>query len=225
MDEILKVLYLVGLAAGGLLRRPHFRRLRRRGADVITDSRAPEHMTPVEKLLVVVGVVGILVIPLIYVFAPWLDSADYHLPAWVGVVGAALFAGGLWLQWRARADLGHNLTPTAVARDGQSLVTCGAYRYIRHPIYAGHWLRVIAQALLLHNWIAGFAGVVLILPMYVYRVRREERNLLERFGEEYRSYMERTGRVVPLVWRQLKTRERKRCGCANETIRKMRRRP
>jgi protein-S-isoprenylcysteine O-methyltransferase Ste14 len=203
-DTIFKVLYLVGLAAGWLLRKPHFRRLRRQGVTVISDFRAPEYMTPVEKLLAILGFIGILVIPVIYIFAPWLDFADYHLPTWVGAVGAATFAAGLWLQWRGRADLGHNLRPTAiptgVTNEGQPLVTDGAYRYIRHPVYAGHWLRAIAQALLLHNWIAGLAGLVLILPMYLYRVWREEQNMLERFGEEYRLYMDRTGRVIPRLW-------------------------
>jgi protein-S-isoprenylcysteine O-methyltransferase Ste14 len=117
----------------------------------------------------------------------------------------AIFAAGLWLQWRARADLGDNLRPTAiptgVTNEGQSLVTDGAYRYVRHPIYAGFWLQAIAQALLLHNWIAGLAGLVLILPMYLYRVRREEQDLLKRFGREYRLYMDRTGRVIPTLWR------------------------
>jgi protein-S-isoprenylcysteine O-methyltransferase Ste14 len=117
------------------------------------------------------------------------------------VVGVGIFAAGLWLQWRGRADLGRNLTPTAVIKQGQSLVTDGAYRYIRHPIYTGHGLRAIAQALLLQNWIAGLSGLVLLFPMYLYRVRREEQNLLEHFGAEYRLYMSRTGRIIPLFWR------------------------
>ena len=198
-DGTFKVLYLLGLVAGVLLPMPHFRRLR--GQGVTTGVRATERMTPVEKLLAILGFMGIVVIPVMYVFALWLDFAAYRLPSWAGAVGVATFAAGLWLQWRGRADLGYNLTPTAVTREGQSLVTDGAYRYIRHPIYAGHWLRAIAQPLLLHNWIGGLAGLVLLFPMYVYRVRREEQNMLARFGKEYRSYMDRTGRVVPVLWR------------------------
>lgn len=34
-------------------------------------------------------------------------------------------------------------------------------------------------------------------PLYVLRMPREERMMLHRFGEEYRVYMDRTGRVVP----------------------------
>jgi protein-S-isoprenylcysteine O-methyltransferase Ste14 len=197
IDSIFKALYLLGLVAGWWLRKPHFRRLRRQGVSVIPDSRASEYMTPVEKLLGLFFLMGIIVIPIVYVFTPWLDFANYRLPTWVGVVGAAIFATGLWLQWKARVDLGSNLTPTGMTTEGHSLVTDGAYRYIRNPIYAGFWLQAIAQALLLHNWIAGLAGLVLILPIYKYRLRREEQDLLARFGTEYRLYKDRTGRVIP----------------------------
>jgi protein-S-isoprenylcysteine O-methyltransferase Ste14 len=64
-------------------------------------------------------------------------------------------------------------------------------------MYASMWLWGTAQALLLQNWIAGWAGLVLFVPMYVLRVPREERMMLEQFGEAYREYRNRTGRVVP----------------------------
>jgi len=64
-------------------------------------------------------------------------------------------------------------------------------------MYASIWLWGIAQALVLQNWIAGWASLVLFLPMYVLRVPREEQLMLEQFGEAYRMYMNQTGRVIP----------------------------
>jgi protein-S-isoprenylcysteine O-methyltransferase Ste14 len=64
-------------------------------------------------------------------------------------------------------------------------------------MYASMWLWGMAQTLLLQNWIAGWAGLVLFLPMYVLRVPREEQMMVEQFGETYREYINRTGRVVP----------------------------
>src|SRR5215204_5393163 len=63
-------------------------------------------------------------------------------------------------------------------------------------MYASIWLWGIAQTLLLQNWIAGWASIVLFVPMYVLRVSREEQ-MIEQFGEAYRAYMNRTGRVGP----------------------------
>ena len=73
----------------------------------------------------------------------------------------------------------------------------GVYARIRHPIYAGAWLWALAHVLLLHNWIAGWSSLITFAILYVVRVPREERMMLERFGDAYRSYIERTGRVLP----------------------------
>ena len=82
-------------------------------------------------------------------------------------------------------------------REEHSLVTKGVYKYIRHPMYAAHLLWAIAQVLLLQNWIAGPAFMVTSVPLYLFRVPVEERMMLDRFGEEYRLYMNGTGRVIP----------------------------
>jgi len=131
----------------------------------------------------------------------WPNFADYELPAWTGWAGAVIFAVVLWLLWRSHADLGRNWSPTVEITQGQTLVTQGVYRTIRHPIYTAVWLWGIAQALLLHNWIVGLAGLVSFLPVYLVRVPREEQMMLDHFGEEYRSYMGRTGRVIPRLGR------------------------
>jgi protein-S-isoprenylcysteine O-methyltransferase Ste14 len=64
-------------------------------------------------------------------------------------------------------------------------------------MYASEWVWGIAQALLLQNWIAGWAGLALFMPLHVARVPREEQMMVERFGEAYREYINRTGGIVP----------------------------
>jgi protein-S-isoprenylcysteine O-methyltransferase Ste14 len=46
------------------------------------------------------------------------------------------------------------------------------------------------------NWFF-FATGLLLFVVLVIRTRVEEENLVARFGESYRSYMERTGRFLP----------------------------
>ena len=83
--------------------------------------------------------------------------------------------------------------------ENHELVTEGIYRTVRHPMYSAFWLWAIAQALLLPNWIAGFAGLAGFAVLYFGRVAREERMMLETFGDSYRAYMARTGRVFPSI--------------------------
>jgi len=167
-----------------------------------TQSRIAEgHVTRLDLLLSALPGLGMFVLPLIYVLTSWLDFADYHLPTWGGWIGVALFALALWLLWRSHADLARNWSPKLELMEGHVLVTNGVFRHIRHPMYAAHWLWGIAQVFLLQNWIAGFSMVVCLIPMYVYRVRVEEQMMLQHFGEEYRSYMDRTGRLIPRLRR------------------------
>jgi protein-S-isoprenylcysteine O-methyltransferase Ste14 len=112
------------------------------------------------------------------------------------LVGIIILAMAVWLFWRSHADLGRNWSPSLELREGHELVTEGVYRLVRHPMYASMWLWGVAQALLLQNWIAGWVSLVMFMPLYLLRVPREERMMLDEFGEEYRAYMDRTGRVI-----------------------------
>lgn len=85
-------------------------------------------------------------------------------------------------------------------RDGHELVTHGMYRTIRHPMYASIWLWSLAQGMLLANWLAGWSVLPVFAAMYFLRVPREERLMVEAFGDAYREYARRTGRVVPWGW-------------------------
>ena len=57
-------------------------------------------------------------------------------------------------------------------------------------------LWVISMSLLTANWLLALLGLS-AFAMMVFRTRIEEEKLIERFGDEYRSYMQRTGRFLP----------------------------
>ena len=58
----------------------------------------------------------------------------------------------------------------------------------------------IAQALLIANWISGLSGIVGWGILYFLRINREERMMVETFGDAYRDYMRRTKRIIPLIY-------------------------
>jgi protein-S-isoprenylcysteine O-methyltransferase Ste14 len=140
-----------------------------------------------------------LFVPLVYIFTPWLEFANYRLPLWFSLAGVLLFIIALLLIGKARSMIGHNILSRMEIREKQTLVSEGLYQFIRHPVYAGFWLCCIAQPLLLHNWIAGFAILATFVPFYCVQVPREEQMLLGHFGEAYRKDMDRTGRIFPRI--------------------------
>ena len=150
-----------------------------------------------EKILMAVVIPGGLLLPIIYLFTPWLAFADYHLPAFAPWCGAILMVAALWLFYRSHADLGQNWSVTLELRKGHQLVKQGVYRSIRHPMYASIWLWCIAQGLLLENWLAGWYPLPAFALMYFVRTPREEEMMCEYFGQEYRDYMRETGRLFP----------------------------
>jgi protein-S-isoprenylcysteine O-methyltransferase Ste14 len=196
-ENIFPLLYFIGIIAETAIRLPHYRRYKK---NRIADDR----INALERFLLFLASLGMFFLPLIYVLTPWLDGADYHIPLWAGLVGVFLLVLAVWLFQRAHTDLGQNWSASLQVMEGHEVVTGGVYSYIRHPMYASQWLWGIAQVFLLQNWIAGFATLVLFLPLYLLRIPREEQMMLDHFGEEYRLYINRTGRITPRFRRQQK---------------------
>ncbi len=129
----------------------------------------------------------------------WMDWSSISLPAWLRWVGVGLgvIAGGL-LIWTLR-NLGKNLTDTVVTRRAHTLVFSGPYRWVRHPFYDAVALSILANAITAANWFLLLTGS-LVVVLLILRTRTEEEKLLLRFGDSYRTYMERTGRFLPKMW-------------------------
>lgn len=163
-------------------------------------EKAEAYFRPVDVLLDFGTWLFWQVIPLIFIFTSWLDFANYNLPAAGGWMGVGLFALSLLFYASAYHELGRNWSPRIEVLERQQLVTSGIYHYIRHPVYAAMWLWALAQPLLLHNWIAGFGLLVIFLPLYLLRMPREEEMMMEHFGQEYKDYMEDSGRLIPHFW-------------------------
>jgi len=148
------------------------------------NPKSIQRVTRQERTLLGLLFLGMFLVPVIYAASNWLGFADYALSAWAGWLGAALLAGALFVFWRAHADLGLNWSPSLEIREKHELVTRGIYG-------------VIAQPLLVQNWIAGWLNLLIFIPFYFLRVKAEEQLMLEQFGDQYRSYMQEVGAVFP----------------------------
>ena len=120
------------------------------------------------------------------------------LPAWLRWTGVAITFLALVLgEWAILSlILRDAYSGTVVIKDSHTLVTSGPYRWIRHPIYTTYLASPLSFFLLTANWFIGLALLAFSI-LLASRVKGEEAMLLERFGDEYRAYMQRTGRFLP----------------------------
>jgi protein-S-isoprenylcysteine O-methyltransferase Ste14 len=107
-------------------------------------------------------------------------------PAWtpLHVIGICLLVAGFVLWTVARFRLGKSLTVTAQAKQ---LVTRGLYSRIRNPIYVFGSCVIAGLILSLTSplWLLEF---VAIIPLQLWRSRKEAQVLEAKFGDEYRRY-------------------------------------
>jgi len=119
----------------------------------------------------------------------------------LGVMALLLF---LWIH----RYLGSNLSVSLRIKDSQTLITDGPYRWIRHPMYTAFYLLHLATFLLTANWFIGVSWTVGLTIIIALRVRREEAMMINRFGDQYRLYMQQTGRFFPAIrWKPSVKRE------------------
>lgn len=103
--------------------------------------------------------------------------------------GAFLIAAGLGLRLSALGCIAGNKK--------RVLVTWGAYRYLRHPLYCGSLLFLLGFCMLAGSLSAAALAGLVFIGLYLPVVRAEERFLACRFGAEWRTYCEHTRTLVP----------------------------
>ena len=144
-------------------------------------------------LPVVLLPIGFLVPPVAMVTRAGELNAAWPAVRLVGLL-LGLYAAVI-LPWSA-STLGRFLVPQARVSPDHELVVAGPFRFVRHPAYSGD------LALWLGCALATLNVVLLVLwPVYVLGVRRQtymEDGLLEsKFGDRYRAYAARVGRLIP----------------------------
>ena len=150
-------------------------------------------------LMTVIKVGGLLLwfSPLVYLLNPsWMAWSKIGLPdsvRWLGVgIGVLCVAMIYWLF----SSIGSGITSTSATRKQHTLVTSGPYRWVRHPLYTVGSSMFIAFGMMADNWFIATLGVLAFIAM-ASRTPKEEANLIEKFGDEYREYMKHTGRYLP----------------------------
>lgn len=116
------------------------------------------------------------------------------------VLGVALMLAGVGLRYGAVRALGDAFVTPAVVEPGAELIRRGVYAWLRHPSETGNLALCVGAALLLGSPIALALAILVLLPVVVTRIRREERFLAHTFGAAWRDYCTHVKRLVPGVY-------------------------
>jgi protein-S-isoprenylcysteine O-methyltransferase Ste14 len=127
-------------------------------------------------------------------FGRFLPLSSFTLAA-----GLAIELLGLFLTIWARRDLGRNWSGKISIKVDHELVRSGAYRILRHPIYTGLLAMYIGAAIVTGERLA-LVGLTVAVFAYWRKIRLEETNLREAFGDSYDAYRRDTWALMPGIY-------------------------
>ncbi len=145
------------------------------------------------RMLAIVYLVLIL-----YSLTSWFDFAHLEFSDGLRWGGGLFFLMIYFILFvSCHVILGKHWSPLVEIHQDHVLMTTGPYRFVRHPMYLSFFLSSVGIFVLTANWLLFALYTLSVLFMYVARVGSEEEIMVEKFGDEYRDYMRRTGRLLP----------------------------
>jgi protein-S-isoprenylcysteine O-methyltransferase Ste14 len=133
--------------------------------------------------------------------APLLEASlgERFAPVWSALSGIICMAVGFLIAYYANRTIAKNWSPVIEKTKEQKLIQSGIYSAVRHPLYFSGLLLLIGTNLYFGNaW--SWLSTILAAIVTLYRIPIEEKQLEERFGQEYADYKARTKALIPWVY-------------------------
>jgi protein-S-isoprenylcysteine O-methyltransferase Ste14 len=199
-DTVFLVLFAALVFIGTSIRGYYTRKIQKTRQRLSVKERVEEMMRAEGKtctaFFLAQAVYLIALLPLYLLFSSSFLLFQMPFPSWLRWIGVGLGLLSVpFLAWvHYVLDKGWSVTLKLQAE--HKLVTSGPYKRIRHPMYTVHIVYFLSWVLVSANLLFLIYYVLAIL-LIMLRIPKEERMMLEKFGEEYRAYMKRTGRLLP----------------------------
>ncbi|MCD6425208.1 MAG: isoprenylcysteine carboxylmethyltransferase family protein [Anaerolineales bacterium] len=136
------------------------------------------------------------ILSLIFLNAPvwFLDPFSVlQISSWICLIGSIYLVGQGFFLIKTKGN------PEGDFEDTTSLITCGVYEYIRHPLYTSLMLFSLGVFLKAPSLLGIGLVITTIIGVYL-TARIEEGHNLERFGGAYQDYMDQTKRFIPKIF-------------------------
>ncbi len=122
------------------------------------------------------------------------------LDPFLNYLGCVAVIIGISIRLAAIITLKKQFTDRVLMVENHELVETGIYSIVQHPAYLGNLLSLFGFGLFSGNWLSLIALVVLPVSATIFRIRVEERELLNHFGSAYQKYKSRTKRLIPGIY-------------------------
>jgi protein-S-isoprenylcysteine O-methyltransferase Ste14 len=116
------------------------------------------------------------------------------------IIGSVISLTGFIIRVTSIMKLRQQFTYTVTRIENHELVETGLYKTIRHPGYLGQLIIFLGISVCLSNWLSVLLMVIPVLLGYTYRINVEEKFMVERMGQKYLDYRNRTKRLIPLIY-------------------------
>jgi protein-S-isoprenylcysteine O-methyltransferase Ste14 len=156
------------------------------------EAAVPFFALRIGALISFLSIVGYLIYP------PWLAWSKVGLPESIRWLGIGIGIVGVSFFYWIFSSLGQGISPTVATRKQHKLVTSGPYHWVRHPLYTVATTNFLAIGIMADSWFIAIMAVILFILLAL-RTPNEEAHLIEKFGDEYREYIKRTGRFLPKI--------------------------
>lgn len=115
-------------------------------------------------------------------------------------IGMALFGIGFLIRIYSILTLKHYFTYSVAEVENHKIIETGLYKIIRHPGYLGQLIIFMGISISISNWLSILLMMIPVTLGFLYRIKVEEKFMLDQLGEDYKNYLERTKRIIPILY-------------------------
>lgn len=128
----------------------------------------------------------------------WLRENFIEHSNLVGAIGLVIAIIGGAIACSSRYRLGKNWSLSVQKKENHQLVKDGIYKIVRHPIYTGLLLLFIGNAIIVGDYRAIIAVLIVLISFWI-KLKKEEKLLAETFGTAYEIYKNQTKALIPYL--------------------------
>lgn len=143
--------------------------------------------------IIIIGVYLIIVINFFWSFS------NISLPSYFEIIGLLMIILGVFIRVYSVVILGKAFTLNVSIGNKQKIIKSGIYRFIRHPSYLGSIITILGISIFIRNLVNILITLFILILIYGYRIKIEEKALIKVFGDDYVQYKKETKYIFPKI--------------------------